>query len=112
MDANHGNGLGERALTGSKQILTRCLELVAGSAIAVFYDESTLEVEAVIEEAATQSGVKVIRRFVPRETQFAMSANGELSHEDLAAIWSAQAIVNVPCDDPQGTTFRTKILEY
>jgi len=99
------------ALVGGGRIFTDCLRVKPGESVAIFWDESTHEVFAVLQRAATELSIQVCACKVDFETQFQFRPEDRFPSEFTQALGTSRATISCLTDDPRGTTFRKAVLE-
>jgi len=98
-------------LAGAKQLLQRCLGLRQGQSLVVFVDETTVDVGAVIAEAADILGIPQTMIFVPSALQCRIPKKSDLSLIALEIAREARAILTCVNGTPDCLPFRHRILE-
>ncbi len=98
-------------LAGAKQILQRCLGLRQGQSLVVFIDETTVDVGAVIAEAADILGIPQTMIFVPSALQSRIPKKSNMSLITLEMAKEARAILTCVNGTPDCLPFRNRILE-
>jgi hypothetical protein len=98
-------------LAGAKQILQRCLGLRQGQSLVVFVDETTIDVAAVMIEAADRLGIPHTAIFVPVLLQHQIPSRSDLSLGTQESARVARAILTCVNGTPECLPFRDRILE-
>lgn len=98
-------------LAGAKQLLQRCLGLRQGQSLVVFVDETTVDVGAVIAEAADILKIPQTMIFVPTALQSRIPKKSDLSLIALEVAREARAILTCVNGTPECLPFRDLILE-
>jgi leucyl aminopeptidase (aminopeptidase T) len=83
----------DQANEGAVRVLSDCLGLSRGDAVAIFWDESTAPCVAALTDAADQLGIELIDRFLSIEEQRLASLTASIGRADQVAIDRARAVL-------------------
>lgn len=83
----------DQANQGAARVLSDCLSLSPGDAVAIFWDESTAACVAALTEAADELGIELIDRFLSIDEQRRASALQAISRADQVAVDRARAVL-------------------
>jgi leucyl aminopeptidase (aminopeptidase T) len=100
----------DQANQGAVRVLSDCLGLSRGDAVAIFWDESTAPCVAALMQAADELGLTLIDRFLSIEEQRRASAAKAISRIDQAAVDQARAVLICVAADPGATGFRKALV--
>jgi hypothetical protein len=98
-------------LDGAHALLSTCLSLESGDVLALFYDETSVDVAEAITNAATEIGLRSNARLVPLSVQRSFVEEGGLDFEVREALCCARGVLTCLSDDVAATSFRRALLE-
>jgi aminopeptidase len=104
-------GASKPELVSATRILRDCLQLADGQNLTIIFDESTVEVAAVLTEAADQEGIPYNSFLVPVAVQRRIPHQTDLSLTLQGAAHDARAILTCVNAHPDCLPFRNRILE-
>ena len=100
----------DQANEGAARVLSDCLSLSRGDAVAIFWDESTAACVAALTEAADELGVELIDRFLSIEEQRRASVARAISRADQEAIDGARAVLICVAPDTETIAYRKALV--
>jgi leucyl aminopeptidase (aminopeptidase T) len=100
----------DQASEGAARVLSDCLSLSRGDAVAIFWDESTAACVAVLTEAADELGIELIDRFLSIEEQRRASVARAISRADQEAIDRARAVLICVAPDTDTIAYRKALV--
>ena len=100
----------DQANQGAVRVLSDCLSLSRGDAVAIFWDESTAGCVAVLTEAADELGIELIDRFLSIEEQRRAAAARAISMADQGAIDRARAVLICVAPDTDTIAYRKALV--
>lgn len=100
----------ESLMRGARKVVSTCLGLLPGEELLIFVDETTLEVERLIHQAAVEQQVHSTILLVPLEDQVRYAKNKDFPLPIQAAMRDAKAIVTCVSDQPEAMNFRAMII--
>lgn len=95
---------------GACKVLSESLCLTAGDALALFYDETTIEPARYFQKAAKNLKLEIFPRNVPISDQENFTESEGLSNEDFEALENARGILTCLSSHTKGTAYRKEIV--
>ncbi len=104
------DNLGARARDGAQRVLTQCLALQRGDTLSLFYDETTADCAEFLVEAAHNSGLCLISKFVPVTEQIRIAGLNRLPDDQAEALARGRGILLCLAASLEATPYRKRLV--